>query len=167
LNTVFAASYPDTQFVSSGGNTELDQRMSITIGIISKVLPTLEILLLKDRDMASGKPTTEVDRQLYLSNHADTHRVLKRWEIENYLYDREVLQAYCASQKLDFNEAAYASVVNDIDNDELKAQGTRIKNACGIVPPIDAEKFKRNLAAVIERSMAVYTELEDCIFRRS
>jgi len=51
-NTIFAAKYPDVLFVSSGGNTELEQRSSIAIAILSKVFQTLEILVLKDRDVA-------------------------------------------------------------------------------------------------------------------
>lgn len=167
LNTVFARAYPDTQFVSSGGNTELDQRMAITVGIISKVLPTLEIFLLKDRDLASGKKTTETDRQLYLSNNPATHRVVRRWEIENYLYDQEVLQAYCAAEKLAFDGAAYSTLVSNIIDDDVKAHTARIKNICSIITTIDPEKFKRNLAAVIHSDMGVYKELERCIFSRA
>jgi hypothetical protein len=55
-------------------------------------LPDTEIWILKDRDMASGKPTTEQDRQDYLQNNDDSHRVLKRFEIENCLFDKTVLQ---------------------------------------------------------------------------
>lgn len=166
LNTVFAQAYPDTQFVSSGGNTELDQRMAITVGIISKVLPTLEIYLLKDRDIASGNKTTEVDRQRYLTNNAANHRVLKRWEIENYLFDQDVLAAYCAAEGLNFDAAAYKAFVGNINDDNVKDETNRIKSICGISTSVDPEKFKRNLAAVIRPEMAIYKELEDCIFNR-
>lgn len=167
LNTVFAQAYPDTQFVSSGGNTEPDQRMAITVGIISKVLPELEIYLLKDRDIGSGKKTTEADRQQYLSNNAANHRVLNRWEIENYLFDREVLEAYCSARGLTFDAAAYAALVRDINDDDVKDETNRIKNICGIITSVDPEKFKRNLAVVIRPEMAVYKELEGCIFNRN
>lgn len=90
FNSIFGEKYPDTLFISSGGNTELDQRSVIAISILSKVFPDVEILVLKDRDMASGKETTEEDRLLYLSNNPQNHRVLKRFEIENYLFDKEV-----------------------------------------------------------------------------
>jgi hypothetical protein len=167
LNTIFAQTYPDTQFVSSGGNTELDQRMAITVGIISKVLPTLQIYLLKDRDIASGLKTNEQDRQRYLSNNPDSHRVLKRWEIENYLFDREVLEAYCAENGLTFDATAYSTVVQNIYDDEVKDETNKIKNICGITTSVNPEKFKRNLAAVIRPDMAVYKELEDCVFNRN
>lgn len=166
LNSIFAQGYPDTQFVSSGGNSELDQRMAITVGIISKVLPTLEILLLKDRDISSGKNTTEADRLLYLANHDESHRVLKRWEIENYLFDREVLEAFCAAEGLAFDAAAYARLVGNINDDNLKDETPKIKRLCGITTSVNAEKFKRNLAAAIKPGMAAYAELEECIFGR-
>ncbi|MGE3702645.1 MAG: AAA family ATPase [Hyphomicrobiaceae bacterium] len=166
LNTIFAAEYPNTQFVSSGGNTELNQRTAITIGIISKILPTLEIWLLKDRDFASGKKTTEADRLRYLQNNPENHRVLKRWEIENYLYDREVLEAYCKAEGLTLDAAAYAALVASINDQDVKGDTGKIKNICGIVGSIDSEKFKHNLAAVVRPQMAVYKELEDCIFKR-
>ena len=67
----------------------------------------VEILVLKDRDMASGKDTTEADRQMYLSNNPQNHRVLNRFEIENYLYDKEVLKKYCEINEKTFDEAAY------------------------------------------------------------
>lgn len=167
LNIIFAGAYPDTQFVSSGGNTELDQRMAITIGIISKVLPTLEIYLLKDRDIASGKKTNEADRQRYLSNNPPNHRVLKRWEIENYLFDREVLEAYCSSEGLTFDATAYAALVGNINDDNVKDETYRVKKICGIITSVDPERFKRNLATIIRPTMAVYKELEDCIFKRN
>lgn len=166
FNNIFGEMYPDTLFVSSGGNTELDQRSAIAIGILSKVFSDIEILVLKDRDMASGKNTTEADRQIYLSNNPKNHRVLKRFEIENYLYDKEVLKKYCEINDLPFDEVAYNSFVTDIVNQQIKDSTGRIRNFCGIVGSINAEVFKKNLAKVIDSSMNVYKELEQVIFQR-
>jgi hypothetical protein len=123
-------------FISSGGNTELDQRSEIAIALLSKVFPSLEILVLKDRDMASGKATSENDRKIYLDSNPQFHRVLKRWEIENYLYDKAVLQSYCSANGLTFDEEAYDSLVKDVDNHDLKSETGKIKNICGIVGSI-------------------------------
>lgn len=163
-NTIFGEKYPDTLFVSSGGNTELDQRRAIAISILSKVFPDVEILVLKDRDMASGKQTTENDRQVYLSNNPVYHRVLNRFEIENYLYDKMVLKKYCAVNGFVFDEAAYDGFVNDIVNQQVKDETGRIKNICGITVNVNPEVFKINLAKCIDSSMDVYKELEDVIF---
>jgi hypothetical protein len=140
--------------------------MAITIGIISKVLPMLEIWLLKDRDISSGSKTTEAERQQYLSNNAPSHRVLKRWEIENYLFDREVLEAYCTAQGLAFDGTAYAALVGNIVDDNLKDETGKIKKICGINTSVNAEQFKRNLATAIRPEMSVYKELKECIFER-
>lgn len=167
FNEIFSAHHPNTQFVPSGGNTEPDQRSTIALAILSKVFPSIEIWVLKDRDLASGKPATEQDRQLYLKNNQTNHRVLKRWEIENYLFDEEVLTAYFASEGLTFDGTQYRSVVKNIVDDDLKQLTGAIKKACGMVTSIDAETFKLNLAKVIHPNMVVYTELEGCIFPSS
>ena len=107
LNNIFNAEYPDTVFVSSGGNTELYQRISIELAILGKVFPGMEIWVFKDRDIASGKPVSEEDRQEYLANQDARFRVMKRWEIENYLFDEEVLRRYCTVNGKNFDEVKY------------------------------------------------------------
>ncbi len=128
FNNIFSEKHHDTLFISSGGNTELDQRSEVAIAILTKVFSEIEILVLKDRDMSSGKSNDENDRQVYLQNNPQNHRVLKRWEIENYLYDKEVLKSYCTSNNLDFNETEYDKYVTNIYNQNLKDETGRIKN---------------------------------------
>lgn len=166
LNNIFAAAHPDALFISSGGNTELDQRSALAIAILGKVFPTLDILALKDRDMASGKITDENDRQIYLKNNPDYHRILKRWEIENYLYDKEVLKAYCEGENLVFDESAYDAFVTDIVNQNLKDETSRIRNYCNIKGSVNADNFKIALSTYVTDNMAVFKELSDCIFNR-
>ena len=166
FNTIFGESYPETLFVSSGGNTELDQRSDIAIAILSKVFSDIEIWVLKDRDMGSGKKISEPERQLYLQNNPLNHRVLKRLELENYLYDKEVLKKFCATNDLIFDELAYDAYVTDIVNQNIKDETGRIKNICGINTSINPEVFKKNLAKCIDNSMNVYAELEQEIFNR-
>lgn len=166
LNAIFAEDYPDALFISSGGNTELDQRSAIAITLLSKVLPGVEVLVFKDRDMASGKVTDENDRQIYLKNHPSNHRVMKRFELENYLYDKEVLKAYCDANILTFDETAYDAFVKDIINQNIKDETGRIKNICGINVNVNPEKFKLSLSEYLTKDMAAYTELRDCIFER-
>lgn len=166
FNNIFGTKYPDVLFISSGGNTELDQRSTVAIAVLSKALPETEILVLKDRDMASGKETDEDMRQQYLLNNPPNHRVLKRREIENYLYDKDVLEKYCADNRYAFNEPAYDAFVTDIVNQNVKDETTRIKNICGIQVSINAETFKKNLSNYFNEDMAVYRELEQVIFMR-
>ena len=166
-NTIFGEKYPDTLFVSSGGNTELDQRSAIAISILSKVFSDVEILVLKDRDMASGKLVSENDRRIYLETNKDYYRVLKRFEIENYLYDKTVLKKYCEANGLTFDEICYDTLVTDIVNQEVKNETGRIKNICGIITSVNSEVFKKQLAHYIDSTMEVYSELEQVIFNRA
>ncbi|MER9583984.1 AAA family ATPase [Mesorhizobium sp. M0276] len=166
FNSIFAQSHPEALFTSSGGNTEPDQRSAIALAVLGKVFPTVAIWVLKDRDMASGKATTENDRQVYLSTNQKNHRVLKRWEIENYLYDKDVLKAYCLGEGLAFEEAAYDAFVTDINDQNLKDDTQRIKNFCGIKASINADVFKIALSKYLVAEMPVFQELKDCIFDR-
>ena len=163
---IFSSVFDNTVFVSSGGNTELDQRSGIAIQILSKVFKGVEILVLKDRDMASGKPTVESDRLRYLSNHPDNHRVIKRWELENYLFDREILSKYCNAEGLTFSGIDYDQFVTDINNQNIKDELNRMKNICGIKTSVSADQFKLNLAKHITEDTNVYRELKECIFDR-
>lgn len=166
-NNIFGETHPDTLFVSSGGNTELDQRSNIALAILNKVFPDLEIWVCKDRDMSSGALNNEKDRNLYLQNNPENHRVIKRWELENYLYDKEVLVHYCQCNDLTFSETDYNNFVQDIYNQNLKDETGRIKNFCNLKISVNPEKFKIELSKHITSEMVVYRELEDCIFNRA
>lgn len=164
FNNIFAQSHPHAFFTSSGGNTEPDQRSTIALAVLGKVFPAVDIWVLKDRDMASGKFTSEHDRQIYLKTNPQNHRVLKRWEIENYLYDKDVLMAYCYAEKLEFDEAAYDTFVTDINNQNLKDETPRIKNLCGIKSNVNAEMFKVALSKYLTSDMPAFKDLEYSIF---
>lgn len=164
FNAIFGNNGVNAHFVSSGGNTELEQRADVAISIIGKVLPALQILVLKDRDMASGKKTTEADRQDYLKNNPVHHRLLKRWEIENYLFDKEVLRAYCAANGKAFDEESYDKYITDIVNEDVKQYLNLVKNCCEIKGSVSADRFKINLAGYISSDMNVYQELYSCLF---
>jgi len=167
-NTIFEGEFPDTLFISSGGNTELDQRSEIAITIIGKALPETEILVLKDRDMGSGKIVTEEGRQEYLSLNLDSHRVLGRYELENYLFDKAVLQKFCeaASSSRTFDEAKYDALRFDVINDDIKAHCNSIKNICGVVGSVNPDKFKIQLSRFITPELPIYGELKKVIFER-
>lgn len=166
LNNIFGDKYHDTLFISSGGNTELDQRSEIALAILTKVFSDIEIFVFKDRDVSSGKMNDENDRQIYLQNNPQHFRIMARWEIENYLFDKEVLKAYCADQNLTFDEIEYNNFVTNINDQNLKDETGRIKKICGITTSINAEVFKITLSNYITEDMAVYKELEQCIFER-
>ena len=162
-NQIFGEAYGDTVFVSSGGNTEPEQRSRIALSILKKIYHDVEVLILVDRDVASGKRTDESDRQEYLDNHPG-HRVLRRWEIENYLYDPEVLTRYCAKHDRSLDIAAYSKHIGDSCNDNVKDKTGIVKNLCGIKGSISEDRFKIQLAKCVTNEMEAYRDLEDCIF---
>ncbi|WP_273209749.1 AAA family ATPase [Runella zeae] len=166
FNTIYGEKYHDTLFISSGGNTQLDQRSEIALAILTKVFSDIEILVLKDRDISSGRLNNENDRKIYLANNPKNHRVLNRWEIENYLFDKEVLKAYCLANDKEFKEQDYDGFVTDIINQNVKDETGRIKNFCSITTNVNPENFKLNLATFIIPEMQVYKELVDVIFNR-
>ncbi len=166
FNNIFGEKYHETLFISSGGNTELDQRSEIAIAILTKVFSEIKIFVLKDRDASSGKQTTENDRQVYLQNHPQRFRILKRWEIENYLFDKEVLKAYCSKNGLTFNEVEYDKFVTNIVDQDIKDNTNQIKNFCGITTSINPQVFKLTLSQFVTEEMTVFKELEQCIFNR-
>lgn len=162
-NNIFNKKYTDVLFVSSGGNTELEQRKSITLKILSKALKDLQILILKDRDCQSGKQVSINDRQKLLDDNSSL-RILNRYEIENYLYDKEILKKYCNKYDLNFDEEKYDEIVNDVINDNIKDITGEIKEVCGIKFPISKDKFKILLSDMITEETQVFNELEKCIF---
>ena len=163
-NKVFGETHGDTLFVSSGGSTQPEHASELGIALLSKVFDDLEILVLVDRDFASGGTTDQNDRRTYLDNHAPNHRVLVRWEVENYLYDREVLKRYCDGHELDFDEAAFSRIVDDIADDHVKDRTGDVKRACGIKGSISPYHFKLQLATYLTPDTSAYRELEACIF---
>ena len=163
-NKIFGEKYPTTLFVSSGGNTELDQRSAIAIAILGKAIQDLNVLVLKDRDVGSGKYMSDADRGEYLANNENHHCMLKRVELENYAFDKEVVRAYCVDKGIEFDEVTYDQHLPDIRNGDVKDKVNIIKKICGITGSISPDKFKLNLADYIKDNMDVYKELESCIF---
>ena len=163
-NCIFSKEFPDVLFVSSGGNTELDQRSEIAFAVLSKVFSKLCILVLKDMDMASGKKVDEKSRDEYLKHNPLNHRVLKRFEIENYLFDKEVLIKYCNLNNKTFNSELYDSYVSDVKTDNLKDITLKIMECCSISENIGKESFKLELSELIVPGMNVYNELKSVIF---
>jgi AAA domain, putative AbiEii toxin, Type IV TA system len=166
FNNIYGEKYHDTLFISSGGNTELDQRSEVALAILTKVFSDIEIFVFKDRDVSSGRQNDENDRQVYLKTNPNHFRIMKRWEIENYLFDKEVLIAFCNANSLTFNETEYDKFVTNVIDDNIKDETNRFRNFCGITGSVNAESFKLTLSEYVTPEMEVYKELENCIFNR-
>lgn len=163
-NNIFNEKYPDTLFVSSGGNTELDQRSEIAIAILSKALPNLEVLVLKDRDSGSGRCISSRERDIYLDTNPKNHRMLNRWEIENYLFSKDSLMIYCNKNDLTFDEVEYDKIVKNINDDSVKELSNYFRNFCGIKTNLNPEVFKLKISECIMNTSDTYIELERSIF---
>ena len=104
----------------------------------------------------------------YLDNQNERFRVMKRWEIENYLFDKEVLRKYCIENQKTFDEIKYDNnfTSQDLIDLDVKSKFSLIKSICSIPTHINPENFKINLSKLITSDMNVYQELESCIFDR-
>jgi energy-coupling factor transporter ATP-binding protein EcfA2 len=155
-NSVFQAAHPDTLFVSSGGGGEVARNALLATRILNKALREVSLNILKDRDQL-----TDAERQAFLDDDA-SRRMLNRHEIENYLFDKEVLQAFCVGRGVVFDEARYDAVVNDTLSQDLKPVQQAIQASCGFVGAVP--DFKRQVGAALRPGMDAYRNLEASIF---
>lgn len=157
-NEVFGKRYPNTVFISSGGTQQVKANGSLALRILSKAFSGVDLLLLHDRDVL-----TDAERTAWISA-APHHRMLGRREIENYLFDLDVLSAYCTSRGRALDRMSYGTIVADISMQDLKAGQTTasLKALCGD-PKMSNAAFKEGLAPHI-RDTAVFNELEVDIF---
>lgn len=159
-NQVFAESEPDTIFVSSGGNTEPDKHSAIALKIFNKAFKDIELYLLKDKDINSdGTKTTDHQRECFISE-SPTNRMLKRKEIENYLFDFEIL----SKKYPEIKREDYDLKIKDIINGDVKDIAGDIMLLCGISSGVNKSDFKLLLSEQIVPSTEVYKELYNCIF---
>lgn len=159
-NKIFESEFPDTLFVSSGGSTEPDKYSEIALKVLNKAFDGVDILLLKDKDLHSnGSPTTDEDRTIWLTENINTRRMLLRKEIENYLYDIEILTKY----KPDISKDEYSKLVTDIKDQDVKEQDANIKKLYGN-EQISRSQFKQELSGLVTSDTKVYQELKKVIF---
>ena len=163
-NKIFSSKYPNVQFVSSGGDNEPEQRRNIAFKVFSKAFANLKILVLKDMDNESGKEVNSETREKYLNQDRENYRILNRFEIENYLFDKEILEKYCNANGKVFDEKKYNEIVKDITNDHVKDMIKNIKECCNEDINKSNNDFKIELAGLIIENTTVYKELENVIF---
>ena len=157
-NEAFGKRYPNTLFISSGGTHEVKANGGLALKILNKAFFGVELLLLHDRD-----DRTDEEREAWIA--ADPQRrMLGRREVENYVFDFHVLNAYCASKGVALDRASYDAIVTDIAAQDLKAGQTiaQLKRLCGDATMLHAE-FKQALAPHLWGT-AAFVELEVAIF---
>lgn len=155
-NAIFEVPHGDTVFVSSGGGGEVARNAMLAIRILGKALKEVTVNILKDRDQLDL-----VSRDTFLDSNP-RHRMLLRRELENYLFDREIVEAFSRHKGLTFDVSRYENAVSDIRNDDLKGTQQEILRSSGFQGNI--VDFKRQLAAFLSPGTATYRELESAIF---
>jgi len=155
-NTIFQETHGETLFVSSGGGGEVSKNALIAIRILGKAIKDVRLDLLRDRDQSS-----DAERSTFLAE-SDSNRMLNRREIENYVFDKEVLRAFCVGRGVALDEARYDAAVVDIQMQDLKPVQQEIQAACAFVGKVS--DFKRALANAFHPDFVVYQELEASTF---
>ncbi len=145
----------DTLFVSSGGGGEIKKNSLLALKVLKKAFGTVELILLKDRD-----DLTDHERNQFINEDA-SHRMLTRHEIENYLFDKEIVKKFCQSRNVTFDETRYDSKVTDVMLQDLKPVQDDIKASCNFSEHIT--EFKKQLSHFITEDTTLYSELERCI----
>ena len=164
-NTVFQDSHPDTLFVPRGGASDVEK--SAVLSVLGAVVPSATVLRLIDRD---DMPDAIRDEMISSGIH-----VLRRREIENYLWDKEVIRK--ALQNL----GASASVIDSIlgsypfpnpREDDMKVDNHQqilfeeIRRADGVSRPGRNRKefASAHLARALRETNGIYKELHEDVF---
>jgi hypothetical protein len=155
-NEIFSESHHDTLFVSSGGGNAVIKSASLALKVLNKAFIDVKLYLLKDKDEQTAEERAE-----FLSSNVN-HRMLERREIENYLFDKAVLRAYCQINNTTFQETEYDSLVTNIEYQDLKRIQQHIQSYCGSNGKIN--DFKRSLAEFVIGT-GIYNQLKTIIFQ--
>lgn len=129
-NRLFENEFPETLFVSRGGASEVIQSEHL-VGILKTIAEGTEVYRLIDRD-----DMTEDERERKI---ADGIRVLRRRELEEYLYDPKVLRTFLVSHGCD--ETTVVEIIN--------ARNDFMENQSGL---INIKNVSRNLFDTIRKT---------------
>lgn len=166
-NLVFAETHSDTLFISRGGASDVEQSEDL-IAILRAVTRGITVWRVIDRE-----DMTEVARQEKIEEGI---RVLRRREIENYLYDPEVLKMFLRLHgKEDFADSILAqyekllsgNTIKDADVKALSQQLLQIIRKSTQLPNLGnrREEFAlEHLVPALKLTHSVYQELLDDIF---
>jgi predicted ATPase len=154
-NEIFSNKYPDTLFVSSGGGNAVNKNALLALKILKKAFSTVDLYLLKDKDSLNDQA-----REVFIKENK-SHKMLKRREVENYLFDKEILKKFCLAKSKEFDEVGYDSLITDIKCQKLKSAQKKIEVFCNSSESI--EQFKKELSKYVSPDTAVFKEIEESI----
>lgn len=160
-NQIFGGTHVDVLFVSSGGSTEPQKYAGIALKVLSKAFAEVQLFVLRDKDIrGDGLPTSDADRAAWIAQSPETNRMLRRREIENYLYDHEIV----ARMRPNFTAEQHAAILPDIQNGDVKSATGQLMRALGLFNGVSAADFKLRLAELLTPETATYGELHECVF---
>jgi len=84
---IFGTTHPDTEFIPLGGTTDIEKNVVLLDNVFTQMFTTMKTWKLIDRDDRSDENIKE------MREHGT--RILNRRDLENYLWDDEVLTALC------------------------------------------------------------------------
>ena len=164
-NAIFEESYPDTLFISRGGANEVEQ--TDLVSVLEAIVPNVGVWRLIDRDdMTEPKRSEKIKAGV---------QVLGRREIENYLWDKDVVCR--ALKKMGADDSSIESILsaypfkypskdNMTANNDQQAFFETIRKTKGLLPPgNDRKEFAYvHLAPALRETEAVFRELEKDVF---
>ena len=167
-NKVFEESHPETLFVARGSASVVER--GDIIPILEAVVPSVRVWRLIDRD---DMPDVARDEAI-----GQDLRVLRRREIENYLWDKAVVRR--ALQNIGAQDAVIESVLeaypfSNPSEDDMKAGNQLqtffeiIRRANGVSwPGRNRKEFATaHLARALRETEEVYQELHEDVFSQS
>lgn len=170
---IFKEEFPETHFVPSGSAEQVVGDHFGLVSTLKNLVEGIQVIRVIDRDARSTDRIEELKRTGV--------RVLKRRNIEAYLYDDEVLKELAKSEGRPDKAKELVSAKNRIIKerkdedlgdayDDLKPASGEIYNACKSIlgltnPGNNAREFARDtLSRIVRPSMSVYSELKKEIF---
>ena len=165
-NRIFEESYPDTLFVARGGSSAVEK--GDMIPVLEAIVPSVSVSRLIDRDDMPD-PVREEKMRLGIG-------VLRRREIENYLWDKSVVRkalANIGAEATEIHEVLKSYPFHDCNSDDMKSNNQlqvlfeTIRRMANIANPgRNRREFAfAHLAIALRETEEVYEELAEDIFR--
>ena len=163
---LFSDHHGDTLFLSRGSASQVENSDDLA-AVIKEVVEGAEILKLID-----GDDTTDEGRDELLANSPEL-RVLRRRELENYLYDSAVLRTFFEKHGLaGLPQRIEALLVDSVSGDARYARQNILVEAkrslSGERLGRDSREFELwHLVPALRATESVYRELEEDIFSKN
>ena len=164
-NVIFELAHPETLFVARGGASTVEK--GDIIALLEAVVPNVRVWRLIDRD---DMPDAVRDEKI-----GQGIRVLRRREIENYLWDKTVVRR--ALQNIGAENSVADSILNaypfqDAESDDMKKDNQQqtffelIRKSEGVwLPGRDRGEFmSAHLAPALRETLDVFDELSEDVF---